>query len=93
MTYMAQPALLSLIQFNSPEGQQVFWHSSSHLLGLAIEQVMKSKPLGIRFFSSEGPIFFHLPGVFRPSRSQSLRACERSALRWACPLCREGRNR
>ena len=28
---------LELLKFDSPEGKQVFWHSSAHILGLALE--------------------------------------------------------
>lgn len=30
---------LELIKFDSPEGKEVFWHSSAHLLGCAMEQI------------------------------------------------------
>lgn len=30
---------LELLDFNTPEGKQTFWHSSAHLLGWALENV------------------------------------------------------
>jgi threonyl-tRNA synthetase len=36
---------LSLFEFDSPEGQHTFWHSSAHLLGAAIEHQWKDAKL------------------------------------------------
>ncbi len=33
---------LELIKFDSPEGKHVFWHSSAHLLGEALERIYGS---------------------------------------------------
>jgi hypothetical protein len=38
------PIILPAHQFDSPEGAAVFWHSSSHLLGLAIEREYSPAP-------------------------------------------------
>lgn len=34
---------LEFIKFDSPEGKHVFWHSSAHILGEALERVYGAK--------------------------------------------------
>jgi len=55
---------LELLPLDSPEGRQVFWHSSAHVLGLALEEVFPGAMLDDGPPLADGGFFYdvELPG-------------------------------
>ncbi len=46
-TPLKEPGKISILTFKDPEGQEVFWHSSAHLMAQAIKRLYPEAELGI----------------------------------------------
>jgi len=46
-TPLNEPGKISILTFKDPEGQEVFWHSSAHLMAQAIKRLYPEAELGI----------------------------------------------
>lgn len=42
-----EPAELEVLTFNDPEGREIFWHSSSHIMALAVKRIFKNAKIAI----------------------------------------------
>ncbi|MEM7180389.1 MAG: threonine--tRNA ligase [Spirochaetota bacterium] len=58
-TTLTEDTTLEILTYNSPEGKEVFYHSSAHILGQAVQRLWKDALLTIGPVVESGPGFFY----------------------------------
>lgn len=74
-TPVPENATVSLITFDSPEGKAIFWHSSSHVLAQAVQELFPQAKVAIGPAIDNGFYYdFDVPTPFTPDDLQRIEA-------------------
>ena len=71
---LEQDAQVELLTFDQPEGREVYWHSSSHLLAQAVKQLFPEAKLAIGPPIDQG--FYYDIDIGRPFTPEDLERIE-----------------